>query len=74
MTQPYTEAEVNAAVAATVDELRATIEKLQGRVGELETFIRERVADRSTMCVKRGGGYHARRICLEAEKILGINK
>jgi chromosome segregation ATPase len=50
MTQPYTDAEVNAAVAASVDELKAriqqletysradaeTITQLQGRVGELE--------------------------------------
>ena len=35
----------------------------------LRTFIRERVADRSTM-LKRNSGYHARRICLEAEKLL----
>ena len=30
-------------------------------------FIRERVADRSRMM---GCGYHARRICLEAEQLL----
>jgi hypothetical protein len=50
MTQPFTDAEVNAAIAATVEELRAriqyletyarcdaeTITQLQGRVGELE--------------------------------------
>lgn len=34
----------------------------------LRTFISDRVADRSTMMK---GGYHARRICLEAEKLLG---
>ena len=55
MTQPYTDAEVNAAVAATVDELRAriqkletysradaeTIEQLHGRVAELKLLLRE---------------------------------
>lgn len=42
------------------DEAANTIERLL-------QFIRERVADRTTMMK---GGYHARRICLEAEKIL----
>ena len=53
MTAPYTNSEVNAAIAATVDELQAriqqletysrcdaeTIEQLQGRVGELERML-----------------------------------
>ncbi len=53
-----------------IDALTAENAKLRELLRELEQFIRERVADRSTMCVKRGGGYHSRRICLEAEKLL----
>jgi hypothetical protein len=43
-----------------VDEAADIIERLL-------KFIRDRVADRATMMK---GGYHARRICLEAEKLL----
>lgn len=43
-----------------VDEAANVIERLM-------TFINERVADRSTMMK---GGYQARRICLEAERMI----
>jgi len=36
MTQPYTTAKVNAAVAATVEELRAKVDAANARVAELE--------------------------------------
>jgi hypothetical protein len=38
-------------------------------IERLVAFIRDRVADRSTMLQARSG-YHARRICLEAEELL----
>lgn len=44
----------------TVDEAADVIEKLL-------SFVRDRVANRETMTK---GGYHARRICLEAESLL----
>jgi hypothetical protein len=50
------------AIAARLNEQSAEIERLRA-------FVRDRVADRSVM-LTRQSGYHARRICLEAEKIL----
>lgn len=38
-------------------------------LARLKRFIAERVADRSTMAQK-SSCYHARRVCLEAEKLL----
>jgi hypothetical protein len=64
MTQPYTESEVNAPIAATVDELKAriqqletysrcdaeTIEQLQGRVGEHQEAIRRLISALRIAC------------------------
>ena len=50
-------------------KLKAEIKRLERENRELRAFVRDRVADRSVMLTHQSG-YHARRICLEAEKIL----
>jgi hypothetical protein len=51
---------------AVLREAAAEIERLRDRCDKAECFIRNRAAD--NLLLK--GGYHARRICLEAEKFL----
>jgi len=55
----------------TNDELilMVEIQRKSAEIERLRAFIRDRVADRSVMYTKKSG-YHARRICLEAERIL----
>jgi len=52
-----------------IDDLFAKVDRLERENLKLRAFIRDRVADRSVMLTRKSG-YHARRICLEAEKIL----
>lgn len=53
--------------ADEIEYLRQRCEQIDQERQERSEFIRNRVADKSTMLK---GGYHARRICLEAAKYL----
>lgn len=60
-------------IAGHHERVVAGYEVLLAHYVKLREFIRDRVADRSTMLTPKAG-YHARRICLEAESILGMKK